>query len=82
MKFIAHMYIVVQVSEKRWQVAESWNIGGEVTYKGSVSKHFRVVGQRFCSWEHAHEYAGQLEAAQRQAIEMTAAKLAEPKERT
>jgi hypothetical protein len=74
MKFIKHMYIVVRVSPKRWQVAESWLVGGEVTYKGTVSKHFRVVGQRFASWEHAHEYAGQLEAAQAQAIEMTRSK--------
>lgn len=70
MKFIRHMYVVVKVSAKRWQVAESWLAGGEVTYKGVVSKHFRVVGQRFASWEHAHEYAGQLEEAQRQAIEI------------
>lgn len=74
MKFIRHTYIVVKVSAKRWQVAESWHVGGEVTYKGVVSKHFRVVGQRFASWEHAHEYAGQLEEAQRQAIEIPRAK--------
>jgi hypothetical protein len=73
MKFIKHAYIVVKVSAKRWQVAESWHVGGEVTYKGTTSKHFRVVGQRFASWEHAHEYAGQLEAAQTQAVEMTRA---------
>lgn len=71
MKFIRHTYVVVKVSAKRWQVAESWLIGGEVTYKEAKVKHFRVVGQRFGSWQLAHEYAGQLEDAQTQAIEMT-----------
>lgn len=44
--------------------------GGEVTYKGTTHKHFNTLGQRFTSWEAAHEYAGQLADAQRQALEM------------
>lgn len=72
MKFIEREYVVVKVSAKRWQVAESW-LDSPVGYKGATVKHYNVVGPRFADWRPAHEHAMSLAAAQTDAINLATA---------